>query len=68
MLALWQYGRAGLPGEGEDVFIGVLPSETLSDAMEESLESADSVSQADPSEESFDDLAGRPRRPKPATS
>ena len=54
-------GGNGTPGDGDDVMIGVIPSETLSNNQEESLDSAaakvDSESAAD---ESLDELEVAP--------
>lgn len=41
--ALWTWGSAGGPGEGDDVFIGALPGEQLSSEQESAMTAADEV-------------------------
>ena len=61
LLALFQWGGSGLPGEeGEDVMIGVLPAETLSDSQDESLDSAPEVEQEDSVDDTLEDLDVEP--------
>lgn len=46
ILAMVSYGGKGVLGEGEEVFIGVLPSESLSEMADESLSADDVAPQA----------------------
>ncbi len=55
VLALIRWGTPGLPGSGEDVLIGVLPSQTLSDMQEEDLQLEEKADKKE-SEDTFDDL------------
>lgn len=55
-LALFPLGKKGLPGAGEDVFIGELPTETLSETQDESLDSADKVDSEKSPDDSLEDV------------
>ncbi|MCR9118299.1 MAG: VWA domain-containing protein, partial [bacterium] len=50
LAALWTYGAVGGPGEGENVFIGALPGETLSNEQEAAMSAADEVAHESPDE------------------
>lgn len=53
-------GSGGTPGEGDDVMIGVMPSETLSHNQEDSLDSAMAKVESDAGDESLDELEVAP--------
>jgi len=56
-----QFGQTGTPGEGEEVMIGVLPGETLSDNPDEALDAETEVeAESDPLDESLEDLEIQP--------
>jgi len=58
-LAMFTFGGQGVSGEGEDVFIGKIPSEKLTDNHDETLKSAESVT-SEKTEESMEELEIEP--------
>ena len=52
----FQLGQEGIPGEGEEVLIGILPAENLSETQDDSLDAAAEVQDETGAEDTFEDV------------